>query len=141
MTVLSSVVQCFGPTILQRWVTIFSSVGIPTQREATSHLPTSISKLSPVTYSVLGVEDVGGRRVVDDDDFSELPAQSAEVFDVVSPVENAGFPEEPGAEHPPLVQQVGHRVGILRARNKNISSVSPQLRRPGGGDQPLPGWP
>lgn len=65
------------------------------------------------TYCVLRVEDVRGRRVVDDDDSTELPAQSAEVFDVVSSVENAGFPEEPGAEHPPLVQQVCHGIGIL----------------------------
>lgn len=59
------------------------------------------------------MEDVRGRRVVDDDDSTELPAQAAEVFDVVSSVENAGFPEEPGAEHPPLVQQVCHGIGIL----------------------------
>lgn len=62
---------------------------------------------------VLGVEDVGGRRVVYDDDFAELSAQSAEVFDVVSPVENTGFPEEPGTKNPPLVQQIRYRVGIL----------------------------
>lgn len=65
------------------------------------------------TYCIVRVEDVRGRRVVDDDDSTKLPAQSAEVFDVVSPVENAGLPEEPGAEHPPLVQQVCHRIGIL----------------------------
>lgn len=65
------------------------------------------------TYCILRVEDVRGRRVVHDDDSAELPAQSAEVFDVVSSVENAGFPEEPGAEHPPLVQQVCHGIGIL----------------------------
>lgn len=65
------------------------------------------------TYCILRVEDVRGRRVVDDDDSTELPAQSAEVFDVVSSVENAGFPEEPSAEHPPLVQQVGHGISIL----------------------------
>lgn len=66
-----------------------------------------------LTYCILRVEDVRGRRVVYNDDFPELPAQSTEVFHVVSSVENAGFPEEPGAEHPPLVQQVCHRIGIL----------------------------
>lgn len=66
-----------------------------------------------LTYCILRVEDVGGRWVVYDDDFTELPAQSAEVFDVVSSVENTGFPEEPGAKYPPLVQQVCHRVSIL----------------------------
>lgn len=59
------------------------------------------------------MEDVRGRWVVHDDDFAELAAQPAEVFDVVSSVENAGFPEKPGAKHPPLVQQVRHRVSIL----------------------------
>lgn len=87
-----------------------------------------------MTYSVLGVEDVGGRRVVDDDDFAELPAESAEVFNIVSPVENAGFPEEPGAEHPPLVQQVGHWVGILKAK-KPIRSASPQLCQTDGDER------
>lgn len=66
-----------------------------------------------LTYCILRVEDVGGRRVVYNDDSTKLPAQTAEVFDVVSSVENAGFPEEPGAEHPPLVQQVRHGIGIL----------------------------
>jgi hypothetical protein len=28
-------------------------------------------------------------------------------------VEHAGLPEEAGAEHPPLVQQIGHRVRVL----------------------------
>lgn len=67
------------------------------------------------------MEDVGGRWVVYDDDFTELSAQPAEVFDVVSSVENTGFPEEPGTEHPPLVQQVCHRVSVLsRQTEKHV---------------------
>lgn len=120
MTIFPSVIQCFGPTLVHH---IF--LGGNSHPERSDVWPPDLDKQTVeaswrATYSVLGVEDVGGRRVVDDDDFAELPAQSAEVFDVVSPVENAGFPEEPGAEHPPLVQQVGHRVGILRGENKNI---------------------
>lgn len=75
-----------------------------------------------VTYCVLRVEDVRGRWVVYDDDFTEFSAQPAEVFNVVSSVENTGFPEEPGAKHPPLVQQVCHRVGILN-EPKNIRLI------------------
>ncbi len=71
-----------------------------------------------LTYCILRVEDVGGRWVVYDDDFTELSAQPAEVFDVVSSVENTGFPEEPGTKHPPLVQQVCHRVSILNKPKK-----------------------
>lgn len=63
------------------------------------------------------MEDVGGRWVVYDDDFTELSAQPAEVFDIVSSVENTWFPEKPGAKHPPLVQQVCHRVSVLKPEN------------------------
>lgn len=67
------------------------------------------------------MEDVRGRRVVYDDDSTELPAQPAEVFHVISSVENAGFPEEPGSEHPPLVQQVCYGIGILMGRGRTSS--------------------
>ncbi len=70
------------------------------------------------TYSVFWMEDVGGRWVVHYDDFVELSAQSAEVFDVVPPVEHTGFPEEPCPEHAPLVQQVCYRVSILQDQNR-----------------------
>lgn len=65
------------------------------------------------TYSVLRVEDVRGGRVVHYDDFAELSAQSAEVFDVVPSVEHAGFPEEARTEHTPLIEQICHGVSIL----------------------------
>jgi len=35
-------------------------------------------------------------------------------FDIVSPVEHTGLPEETGSEHSPLVQQVSHGVRILK---------------------------
>lgn len=65
------------------------------------------------------MEDVGGRWVVHYDDFVELTAQSAEVFDVVSPVEHAGFPEKPHPEHAPLVQQVRYRVSVLQDKSES----------------------
>lgn len=74
-----------------------------------------------MTNCILRVEDVRGRRVVYDDDFLELSTQPAEVFDVISSVENTRFPEEPTAKHPPLVQQVCHRISILnRPRTREI---------------------
>ena len=36
-------------------------------------------------------------------------------FDVIAPVKDAGFPEEPGPEHTPLVQQVRHWISILQS--------------------------
>ena len=71
-----------------------------------------------VTYRVVGVEDVGGRGVVHDDHLVQVAAQPAQVLDVVPPVEDARLPEETGAEHPPLVQQVGHGVGVLSNTTK-----------------------
>ena len=46
-------------------------------------------KILWLAHSVLWVEDVGGGGVVHDNDFAELPAQSAEVFDVVPSMEHA----------------------------------------------------
>ena len=63
------------------------------------------------------MEDVGGWRVVDDDDLVEVSAQTAQVFYVVPFVEDAGLPEETAPEGPPFVQQVGHGICILR-RNR-----------------------
>ena len=61
------------------------------------------------------MKDVGGGRVVDDDDFVELSAEATEVLDVVAAVEDARLAEEARVEHVPLVQQVRHRVGVLPA--------------------------
>lgn len=63
--------------------------------------------------SVFRVENVRGRRIVNNDDVTELSSQPAEVFDIVPSVKNARFSEEPCSKHAPLVQQVCHRVCIL----------------------------
>lgn len=59
------------------------------------------------------MENVGGRRIVHNDDVVELSSQPAEVFDVVPSVKDAGLPEEPRSENPPLVQEVCYGVCIL----------------------------
>ena len=61
------------------------------------------------------MKDVGCGRVVDDDDFVELPAEATEVLDVVAAVEDARLAEEARVEHVPLVQQIRHGVGVLQA--------------------------
>ena len=59
------------------------------------------------------MENVGSRRIVDNDDFLEFAAKATEVLDVVAAVEDARFAEEARAEHAPLVEQIGHRIGVL----------------------------
>lgn len=73
-------------------------------------------------YCVVRVENVGGWRVVHDDDLAEVAAQSAQVLDVVAAVKDAGLSEEAAAESAPLVQQVGDGVGVLqRPRTRKTS--------------------
>lgn len=60
------------------------------------------------------MENVGCRGVVHNDDVPELSPEPTKVFNIVPSVENAGFPEESCPKHTPLVQQVCHRVGILK---------------------------
>lgn len=62
---------------------------------------------------VVGVEDVGGRRVVHDDHLVQVPTQTAQVLDVVPSVEDARLPEKTAAKSSPLIQQVRDRVCIL----------------------------
>lgn len=53
------------------------------------------------THSIVGVEYVGGGRVVDDDDAAQVAAQAVEVLHVVAAVEHAAVAEQPRAEHAP----------------------------------------
>jgi hypothetical protein len=63
------------------------------------------------------MEDVGGRRIVHDDHFAQLPSQATQVLHIVPTVEHAGFSEESGPEHTPAVQEVGNRVCILERQS------------------------
>lgn len=65
------------------------------------------------THGVVRMEDVGGRRVVQDEHPPQVSAQPAQVLDVVAPVEDTRLTEQPRSEGPPLVQQVSYRVRIL----------------------------
>lgn len=45
------------------------------------------------THSIIRVEDVGGRRVIQDEGFVEISAQAAQILDIAALVEYARFPE------------------------------------------------
>ena len=75
------------------------------------------------------MKNVGRRRVVDDDYLVQLSAEAAEVFDVVSAVEDARLAEEPRVENVPLVQQIGHGVRVLQSRKRVIISSDQQYRQ------------
>lgn len=66
------------------------------------------------TYCVVGVKNVGGGGVVQDDDLGEVATQAAQVLDVITPVEDTGLAEQAATESPPLVQEVRDGVGVLR---------------------------
>lgn len=68
------------------------------------------------TYCIVGVKNVGGGGVVHDDDLREVATQAAQVFDVITPVKDAGLAEEAATESPPLIQEVRNRVCVLRSR-------------------------
>lgn len=59
------------------------------------------------------MKNVGGRRVVHNDDLAEVAAQSAQVLDIVAAVKDAGLAEEAAAESAPFVQQVRDGVSVL----------------------------
>lgn len=80
---------------------------------------------------MLGVEDVGCGRVVDDDGVFEVPSDLGEVFDVVSLVVVAGFTEESVVYHFVDIKLVQERVAVL-------SRVG-QFRRKGGWTSSLGG--
>lgn len=40
------------------------------------------------TYCILRMEDVGGRRIVHDDHFAQLPPKATQVFHIVPTMEN-----------------------------------------------------
>ena len=82
--------------------------------------------LSAATYRVIRMKNVGSRRVVDDDDFVKLAAESAQVFDVVAAVEDAGLAEQPRVKHVPLVQEVRHWIGVLEKIGWNFNDKMTQ---------------
>lgn len=65
------------------------------------------------THCIVRMEDVGGGGVVHNDDLIQVTTQTTQVLDVVTPVKDAGLPEEAAAEGPPLVQEVRDGVCIL----------------------------
>lgn len=82
------------------------------------------------TYCILRMEDVGGRRIVHNDHFAQLPPKATQVFHIVPTMENTRFPEEPGPEHTPAVQQIGHRVCVLGSRRHSEGWVPGRAQEP-----------
>ena len=66
-----------------------------------------------MAYCVFGMEDVGGRGVVHDDDLVQVSTQATQVLHVVPSVKDAGLAEQAGAEGAPLVQEVRDGVCVL----------------------------
>lgn len=69
-----------------------------------------------MAYCIVRMEDVRCWRVVDDDDFVEVSSQTTQIFNIVPFVEDTGLPEETAPEGSPFVQQVRHRVCILKEK-------------------------
>lgn len=65
------------------------------------------------THSILRVEDVRGRGVVQDQGFVELTAEATQVFNIAALIEHARFSKQPCPKHATLIQQVCHWVCIL----------------------------
>lgn len=63
---------------------------------------------------MLGVEDVGRGRVVDDDGILEVPSDLGEVLDIVPLVIVAGLAEEAVMDHIVDIELVQERVAILK---------------------------
>ena len=62
------------------------------------------------------MEAVGRGAVIHDNHFVKVPAEPAEVLHVVALIENTRLSEQAPSEHAPLVQQICHRVSVLRAQ-------------------------
>lgn len=82
------------------------------------------------THSILGVEDVRGGGIVQDEDFVELPAQAAQVLYIAALVEDAGLPEETSPEDPTLVKQVCYRICILEQEREKVYMRIRTVERP-----------
>lgn len=65
-------------------------------------------------YGVLGVEDIRGWRVVDDDGVFEVASNLGQVFDVVSLMVVATFAEKTMVDNVVDVQLVQQRITVLR---------------------------
>jgi hypothetical protein len=74
-------------------------------------------------HSMLGVEDVGSRRVIDDDCVLKISSDLREIFDIISLVVVAALSEEPVVDHLVNIQLIQQRVAVLKA------NVSRRTRR------------
>lgn len=66
------------------------------------------------------MKDVGGRRVVHDDDLVQVTTQATQVLHIVSSMKDTGLSEEATAEGAPFVQEVRHRVSVLQKSDMGL---------------------
>ena len=62
---------------------------------------------------ILGMEHVTGRRIIYDDDLTQIAIQQAQILDVIAFVEDAGFAKEAGAYDAMRVEEIEQNVGVL----------------------------
>ena len=64
---------------------------------------------------MLGVEDIGGRGIVNNDGVFQIPSDLGEVLDIIALVVVAGLPEEPVVNHFVDIELIQERVAILES--------------------------
>jgi hypothetical protein len=65
-------------------------------------------------YCIIGMENVRGRGIVEDDSVTYRTTELREVFDIVALVVIATLSEQPVCDNTVDIQLVQHRVGVLK---------------------------
>jgi diphthamide synthase (EF-2-diphthine--ammonia ligase) len=74
----------------------------------------SIGEPTADRNSMLGMEDIRGGRIVDDDSILEIPSDLGQVFDVIALVVVAALAEKSVMHHVVDVKLIQERVAILQ---------------------------
>lgn len=74
----------------------------------------SIRKPAADGHSVLGVKDIGGGRVVDDDRILQVASYLRQIFHVVTLMIVATLPEKSVVHHPVYIELVQERIAVLQ---------------------------
>lgn len=77
-----------------------------------------------MTYCVGLVKHVRGGRVIKDDDLFNRSTQLGEVLHVIALMVNARLPKQAVAKDMPFVQEIGHRIGVLRVEAGEVVTTT-----------------